>query len=302
MKLFVTMKTVCCLFALGLSVRPLAAAPLTESIFTEIFHEVNTLTPAGNIAPAKVNDLLKSHERVRTGAHSRAELTAADHTITRVGANTVFSFADSGRTLQLEKGSLLFHSPKGNGGGTIKCGSAAAAVLGTTLIVAATDDGGFKVIFLEGSGEVTLPGGKKFRLRAGQMIFIAPGGDTASRVLGINLEKLVNGSRLLDGFSSRLPSLPRIVGEIKKQNHALAAGSLVDTGASAEKPATVGGSFFPGTGWYPAAVHPPISPAQFTAIVNVAQIPNPADPAVQPVGTGRNGPGGASLTAVGFAH
>ncbi len=137
-----------------------AAAPLTESTFTEIIRDVNTLTTAGNPAAAKVNDVLKAPDRVRTGPESRAELTAADNTLTRVGANTVFSFSDSGRTLNLEQGSLLFHSPKGKGGGTIKSGGVSAAVLGTTLMVSATTDGGFKVILLEGKGSVTLANGK----------------------------------------------------------------------------------------------------------------------------------------------
>ncbi len=129
-----------------------AAAPLTESTFTEIIHDVNTLSTAGAAAPAKVSDVLKAPDRVRTGPESRAELTAPDRTITRVGANTVFSYADNGRTLNLEQGNVLFHAPKGLGGGTIKSGGAAAAVLGTTIIVSATPNGGFKVILLEGRG------------------------------------------------------------------------------------------------------------------------------------------------------
>ena len=154
-----------------------AAAPLTESTYTEIIREVNThLSTAGNPAAAKVNDVLKAPDLVRTGPDSRAELTAPDNTITRVGANTVFSFSDSGRTLNLESGNLLFHAPKGLGGGTIKSGGASAAVLGTTLIVSATTDGGFKVILLEGKGSVTLANGKSVILKAGQMVFVLPNG------------------------------------------------------------------------------------------------------------------------------
>ena len=74
-----------------------------------------------------------------------------DKTITRVGANTVFSFEGKDRSVNLESGSLLFHSPKGKGGGTIKSGGASAAVLGTTLIVSSVAGGGFKVVLLEGT-------------------------------------------------------------------------------------------------------------------------------------------------------
>src|SRR5438552_18349990 len=107
--LLITALTVACRFS-GV------AASLTESTFTEIINDVNTLSTDGNAVTAKMNDILKAPDRVRTGPESRAELTAPDQTITRVGANTVFSYADSGRTLNLEKGSLPFHAPKGLGG------------------------------------------------------------------------------------------------------------------------------------------------------------------------------------------
>src|SRR5258707_685207 len=124
------MKTKTFLAALALAVAQFVqAAPLTESTFTEIIKDVNTLRTDSTAASAKLSDVLKSPDRVRTGAESRAELTASDQTITRVGANTVFSFEGAGRVLNLEKGSLLFHSPKGAGGGTIKSGGASAAVL-----------------------------------------------------------------------------------------------------------------------------------------------------------------------------
>src|SRR6266581_2572754 len=128
-----------------------SAAQFSESTITEIIKDVNVI-PATTTAssPAALNQLVKAPDMVRTGADSRAELTAPDKTITRVGANTVFSFDTKDRVLNLHKGSLLFHSPKGIGGGTIKSGGASAAVLGTTIIVVATENGGFKVIVLEG--------------------------------------------------------------------------------------------------------------------------------------------------------
>ncbi len=68
----------------------------------------------------------------------------------RVGANAVFSFGKDSRTLNLERGSLLLHSPTGKGGGSIVTNSATASVVGTTIIVTATSNGGFKLLVLEG--------------------------------------------------------------------------------------------------------------------------------------------------------
>jgi len=272
------------------------AAPFGESTFTEIVRYVNTLSMDGTASPAKVAEVLKAPGRVRTGPESRAELTAPDQTITRVGANTVFTFFDKTRALGLEQGNVLFHSPKGLGGGTIVSGGASAAVLGTTLIVSATMDGGFKVILLEGKGKVTLPNGNSATLKAGQEMFVLPGGEALSGVLNINLGKLVQGSQLVNGFSHELSSLPKIQAAIKEQNAALASGKATDTGLPPE--------FFippppPGNGLdvidpasYQIAVHQPLTPAQFGTFLSA---PNPkAGPAV--IGA----PGGRPVVPIGF--
>src|SRR2546423_5565510 len=138
-----TTTLICTLVVTRLSIA--SAAQFSESTVTEIIKDVNVI-PATITAssPAALNQLVKAPDMVRTGADSRAELTAPDKSITRVGANTVFSFDTKDRVLNLQKGSLLFHSTRGIGGGTIKSGGASEAVLGTTLIVAATPDGGFK--------------------------------------------------------------------------------------------------------------------------------------------------------------
>src|SRR4030095_3627391 len=86
---------------------------------------------------------------------SRAELKYPDGTIVRIGQNTVLTFEADTRTLSLEKGSLLFYIPKGQGGGTIRTASITAAITGT--IGKVTDN---MIAILE--GEVTLvPSGKK---------------------------------------------------------------------------------------------------------------------------------------------
>jgi hypothetical protein len=213
----------------------LHAAPLTESTFTEIIKEVNVVPQATKTAkPAQVQEVVKAPDLVRTGPASRAELTAPDQTLTRIGANTVFSFEPTGRNLNLQQGSVLFHSPAGKGGGSIRSGGASAAVLGTTLIVAASENGGFKVILLEGRGRVTLANGDAVVLLAGQMVFVLPGEGGLSPVLNINLGKLVAGSLLVTGFSHDLPSSPKIHAAVEKQDHEIAIGRAQDTGEPAD--------------------------------------------------------------------
>ena len=225
------MKLHCLLVLLAASLAgKMSAAALRESTFTQVINDVSVLTlPAQAAKTARVDDLVRAPEVVRTGAKSRAELKAPDQTLTRVGANSVFSFEGAGRDMKLEQGSVLFHSPKGKGGGTIKTGGASAAVLGTTVIVAATRDGGFKTIILEGRGRVTLANGKSVDLQAGQLVFVLPGGKDFGPVLTINLGKLVAGSNLVRGFKGDLPSFGEIERAIAAQDQRIAKGKAEDT-------------------------------------------------------------------------
>ena len=272
---------------------PIQAATISQSTFTEVVKNVNVIAATTKAtSPANVNSEVKAPDLVRTGADSRAELTAPDKTLTRIGANTVFSFEPSGRNLRLEQGSVLFHAPAGKGGGTIKTGGASAAVLGTTIIVVATPDGGFKFIVLEGKGKATLPNGRSRTLKAGQLVFVLPGGGF-SPVLDINLGALVGGSQLVNGFSQELPSLALIRAAIERQNKKLAKGRAEDTGVSADVFATSpklrhGLDTLDHTS-YETAVHPPLTAAQVFQLIG--------GPAAGK-GPGGGGPGGSGLVVI----
>ena len=209
------------------SLKAQAATPLTESVFTEIVNDAKVVTATTqSAAPARTNELFKAPDLVRTGPSSRVELTAADNTITRIGANTVFTFESSGRTIDLEKGSILFHSPPGKGGGAIKHGGASAAVLGTTIIGAILADGSFKIMVLEGRCLVTLRDESTLTLEAGQLIVIPPDGNSFGKgIMNFNIQQLVGRLLLIQGFSNPLSSLPAINDAIQQQNTSIANGT-----------------------------------------------------------------------------
>jgi hypothetical protein len=291
------MKTKLLLAGLLCACVPAFAVPLTESTFTEIVKEVNVVAATTKTAqPASVSEIVKAPDLVRTGPESRAELTAQDQTITRVGANTVFSFEPTGRDINLEKGNVLFHSPAGKGGGSIRSGGAAAAVLGTTLIVSSTGTGGFKVILLEGKGKVTLPNGKSTTLKAGQLVFVLPGQTAFGPVLEINLGKLVAGSQLIHGFSNPLSSMPLIQKAIDAQNQLLAKGRAQDTGLTPESFAKAHDPTMPpGNGFsavdkasYQNGVGSVITRAQLDQMTQIGKAPagfNPGNRGVSVVGS-----------------
>jgi hypothetical protein len=206
------------------------AADFKQSKFTQVVNEVRVISTVDDVEkPAVVNAIFTMPDLVRTGVSSRAELVAEDNTITRVGANTVFGFNSANRSIDLHQGSLLFHSPKGKGGGTIHTASATASVLGTTLIVTTTSNGGFKVIDLEGHVAITFSSGKRELLSPGQMTFILPGG-SPSPVITIRLDDLTRTSLLVQGFDQPLPSWPLILEQIADQLKLINSGGAEDTG------------------------------------------------------------------------
>jgi hypothetical protein len=275
------MKTVLAILAVVALANLLPAAPLTESTFTEIIREASTVDTSGAATPAKVDALLKAPNRVRTGPQSRVELTAADKSITRIGANTIFSFSDSGRTLNLDQGSLLFHAPKGIGGGTIKSGGASAAVLGTTLIASATKDGGFRVVVLEGKAQIKLANGKSVTLTAGQEVLVTPDGNY--NVVEINLAKLVAGSLLVNGFLHELPSLALVKAAIQQQQTDIATGKAKDENTFASPHNYT--SF-----WSPGLLNVAVPPASAQPVVTTTYISGPPVPFITLFGSVGIGP------------
>ena len=206
-----------------------SAESIERSTITQVVRDVAVLTPAAKAKKsAKVNDVFTAPEIIKTGADSRAEMVAPDQTVTRVGANTLFSFEPQSREINLQKGSVLFNSPSGKGGGTIKTAAATASVLGTTLIVVTTQNGGFKALLLEGHG-VVKSNGKSRALTAGQMVYVLPGG-VLSGVLNFHLAEQVGVARLVTGFKAPLPSQEKIEAAVAKQEAQIAKGQLVTTG------------------------------------------------------------------------
>ena len=207
-----------------------SAANIESSTITEVVKSANILQPsAKSRKAARVSDVFGIPSILMTGADSRVEMVADDQTVTRVGANTVFSFEPQKREINLQKGSVLFNSPTGKGGGTIRTAAATAAVQGTTLIVVTTKNGGFKVMLLEGHGSVRTAGGKSRSVAAGQMVYALPGGDL-SGVLTFHLAEQVGAARLVNGFKKPLASKDKIEAAIAKQEVQIAKGQLVTTG------------------------------------------------------------------------
>src|SRR5207244_1552227 len=94
-KLFVVINLTAAVVAIATMV---FGAERKQARVTEVIRDVHLLASQATARPAAVNDAVNEGTAVRTGTDSRAELTFADQTITRLGANTVFSFGGAVRT------------------------------------------------------------------------------------------------------------------------------------------------------------------------------------------------------------
>jgi hypothetical protein len=96
-----------------------SATQLKEARVTQVVNDVKLLPGQAAPRPAVVSDPVRAGTAVRTGTQSRSELTFTDLTITRLGANTIFTFDEGTQEMNLIDGAILFQVPKGAGGATI---------------------------------------------------------------------------------------------------------------------------------------------------------------------------------------
>ena len=179
-------------------------------------------------APAKVNEKIGENSKVTTAAASMAELTFGDSSITRIGANSVFSFQSKERLVKLDKGTALIHATPGNGGATVDCGGVTAAVSGSTFMASRSATGGAVFVLLESSGSlrVTTPGGQTAVIMPGQAASTGTGPKSAIQVFDVDVKKVMETTPLVQGFKKELPSQAEINVVSEKQQAMIREGKI----------------------------------------------------------------------------
>lgn len=193
----------------------------TRGRVTQAIREVNVLESARPPRRAVLNETLGQGIAVRTGGNSRAELTFVDLTITRLGANTLYSFKRAGRQVELDSGSTLLRVPKGDGAAKIVSPVITAGITGTTVIVESTRAGEGRLTVLEGSARVSLARypGQARTLQAGQTVHVPVGATRLPEPTEVDLDRLMKSSPLIIGFRP-LPSQNLINSAIRDQQRA----------------------------------------------------------------------------------
>src|SRR5947207_3389315 len=180
------------------------AAELKEARVTQIVRDVKLLPNAAPARPAIVNDPVHNGTAVRTGIESRTELIFPDATLARLGANTIFSFSEGTRNLELTDGAMLLRVPKNAGGAKINTAAVTAAITGTTVMLELHKNSYIKFIILEGTGRVFLPNrvGESVLVHAGQMLIAKPDAKNLSNPGDVDIRQLRKTARLLKGLGT----------------------------------------------------------------------------------------------------
>jgi hypothetical protein len=191
-----------------------------EARVTRIIREVKLLPSEASPRPAVIDDQVREGTAVRTGDNSRSELTFLDLTISRLGANTIFSFNKAGRDVDLTSGSILLRVPKDSGGAVIKTSAVTAGITGTTVILEAPRSGRSKLIVLEGGARLSLRkyAGQSAYVRAGQMLDVPAGATKLPAPVNIDLNQVMRTHPLITDFPP-LPSRPLIAAAIQDQQN-----------------------------------------------------------------------------------
>ncbi len=208
------------------------AGPLTSAEVTKVINRVSVIDPAKGTHPAVQRDVIKDNLALQTGARSRSELLFQDNTLTRIGAETFFSFKTGTRDMTLEKGSMLLQVPKGLGGAQIHTAAVTAAITGTTIMMEYSPRQYIKVLVLEGSLRLSRNGsfGDSLVLHPGKMVIMRPDAKKIPDPIDIDLAEIVRTSTLVNFPGSQvLPSMPLIQAAITDQAKAVAKGTLVPT-------------------------------------------------------------------------
>ncbi|MEO8044158.1 MAG: FecR domain-containing protein [Spartobacteria bacterium] len=207
------------------------AANLTKARVSQVIRDVKILPEKAAARPAQISDEVRDGTAVRTGVESRAELTFTDQTLARLGANTIFTFNEGTRDLELGGGAMLLQVPKTAGGAQIKTALVTAAITGTTIMLEYHANAYIKFIVLEGTGRIFRNNkvGESVLLHAGQMLIVNPTGIGLPEAVDVDLARLKKTSALLSGKFSSIPSSSLIGQEIRAQELLKEQHTLLDT-------------------------------------------------------------------------
>jgi len=185
------MKTLIYLAILALSTHSVSAS-FVSFLKNNVYTVQNT-----NKVSAVLNDKIESDAQVGTGEQSMVELSLDDKSITRIGANALFSFVKQERLVKCDKGTFLVSKDPETETITVTTGSVTAAVNGSTVMFDVKDDATHIAVAETTTGVVvTDKNGKSMTLQSGEGISATPNGMTSSTPRSVDVKDLTSSSPL----------------------------------------------------------------------------------------------------------
>ena len=185
------MRTLIYLAILALSTHS-ASASFVSFLKNNVYTVENT-----NKVSAVINDKIESDTQVGTGEQSMCELSLDDKSITRIGANALFSFVKQERLVKCDKGTFLVSKDPETETITVTTGSVTAAVNGSTVMFDVKDDATHIAVAETTTGVVvTDKNGKSMTLQSGEGISATPNGMTSSTPRSVDVKDLTSSSPL----------------------------------------------------------------------------------------------------------
>src|SRR3989440_8222528 len=193
------------------------AAELRAARVTQIINDVKLLPGQAAARAAVVNESVNTGTAVRTGVDSRTELTFSDLTITRLGANTVFSFNGQARQVDLGSGAVLVQVPRNGAEAKIRTAAVTAAITGGTAFFESHKGLPTKLLMMEGIGRFYRNGHPEEAeiVHGGEMAMMTLDG-RITRPTKFNAALVYKTSKLITSFPP-LPNADLILAVIAEQ-------------------------------------------------------------------------------------
>jgi len=214
------MKTLICLALLAVASH--SACATTVSFLKNSVYKIDNT----NQVTATLNDKVESNTQVGTGAQSMCELSLDDKSITRIGANAVFTFVEQERLVKCDKGTFLVSKDPATDTMTVTTGSVTAAVNGSTVMFDVTGDATHVAVAETTTGVVvTDKNGKSMTLQSGEGISATPAGMASASPRSVDVKDLTSSSPLFtEAGLAPLANNALIKGVVSAQESAKAAG------------------------------------------------------------------------------
>jgi hypothetical protein len=179
-----------------------------------------------NKVTTTLNDKVEPDTQIGTGAQSMCELSLDDKSVTRIGANAVFSFVEQERLVKCEKGTFLVSKDPETETMTVTSGSVTAAVNGSTVMFDVRDDATHIAVAETTKGVVvTDKNGKSMTLQSGEGISATPAGLASATPRSVDVKDLTSSSPLFtEAGLAPLANDALIKGVASAQESAKAAG------------------------------------------------------------------------------